>query len=253
MPELSEVITSKSVAALQDAFTHGVRYLREERDTVAKPYFHQEEMGVAEPLVRHVYKQLMKTAKRDPKAPHPKYPWRVTELVADVLRREGAAGFNINNLSRQVFAMLVGNGIGFKLHTGRSPLYLRIWPDDESLRWMGPSTRTTEDARVEKRIKEERDKPVHVYRNLRKIALPATFDPDSIKEWVDKFVPAALALQDEYNALRAEVEELREQVEASKDNAGAWSVVGDSLEAAFADTRVSVKGVVATPSEANGD
>jgi len=234
---LEDVLTQASVQRLEQAYEDGVDLMVGSAKEGVKAFtIHKDQLqDVGEPILRYVWHVMRASAVYDKDSPFPGFPYRNRVPQTHIFRRYMGNEKDPNQytaLLGSVNRLLVGNGL--VRVKGRGITYLPdSWPPQQQLRWTGMTGPyvTPVDQVVEKRIKEEADKPVRVYRNLRTVKLPSSFDAESVKQWIKTFVPAALALQDEYDKLRAKVSELEDKVEQAsraveqKD----WDEVGEEL------------------------
>jgi len=250
---LEDVITRNSVERLRKGFEDGMDLLVAGSQPGTTAYTihksHLDEAG--EPILRYLFAVMRASAVYDPKSPFPGFPYRnrvaITHIFRQYMKGEGGKG----NEHPNEYTALIGSANRLLARNGIIRIYKRgviyltdSWPAEQKLGWTDPSGPyiTKVDEREEVRIAAEKDKPVQVYRNLRTVKLPASFDADSVKSWIKTFVPAALALQDEYDKLRAKVAELEDKVEAAAKaveevaEKKEWEEVGSELGSIFGDT-----------------
>lgn len=235
MTTLEESLTSESVTALYDAFKAGL--LKVESPENGNLHLNRPRFAEVGPsLLRYVHQRMLSTAKLDPHPPDHLFPYRASITLTDIVRSEFP-----EDTPREKYSGLVGE-IGRLLKANRMAHIVPgpggIWvghhiPSDEDMKYM-PST-GKRDHKVEKRIEEEADKPVSKRTDLRAIKLPSG-DPESVMEFVERFVPAALKVQDENKALKDEVLELKallaETIEAAEklEENGKWSGTADRIK-----------------------
>lgn len=223
MPLLEDVITKESVHALHKAFDEGVLTIFAKSEANSPSFSKGQLHDVGVPIMRWVHHQLMAKSVNNKTGMLPDYPRISTTSVKRILETEGA--FNAR-FSGDIGRMLQYAGVARCV--GRT-WYLRDW-SYANVRWIGSREWAKEkaDPKVEKRIEEEADKPVVVKLDLRLIKRPTEFTPEAIGEWIDRFVPAALNLQERYDVLVAHHEE--HHAEAEK---GEWQGVASKIEEAL--------------------
>jgi len=254
MPQLDELLTSDSVRGLYDSFQAGMLVI--DKPGRKFPSIQRDTMDAGEPIAMWVHKRLMDTARYNPgEAPRAGFPYHATMAVTDALReanppwgsRSTGSVVNIySKIAHDVIRLLVGNGLAYKQasKTGRSMgsaarLWLAPWPDGRGLRWTNANSSTMPpkvDPREEKRIAQMAEKTVVVvkHHDLHIFKAPKP-DAKSVMEWATKFVPAAMAVQDDLDVARKRIAELEAQVSELESKAGEheWEEVANALSVAL--------------------
>jgi hypothetical protein len=183
-------------------------------------------------MLQWIHRQLMDSAVRVSNSPNPEFPYRATKHVQNVFPpREG---LKYNNIGTQITRLLYVNGLAWKKGGGGKPyLYLRHWPHGFVPGVLHAPTSQKMDYQTERAIEREAktERPVVVTHDLRLLTLPE-MTPDAITDWVKRFVPAALKVQDENKALRERVAELEAELE-ERQNGSAWAKASDAITEAF--------------------
>jgi hypothetical protein len=255
MPTMDEVITSQSVRDLAEAAAAGLLVLDSRPNQPQYPSIKQGETDISLALLRWVHAELMASAQRDRNAPNPEFPFKSTRFVGAILAGNGSGDArHYSRVASQVIYLMGRNGLAWKpqqgprgsgKQSGHWHLWLRHWPPGQTPNLeMGPGLKHADwqtEVAIEREAKVER--PVVVRHDLRMIGIPV-MEPEAIKDWVGRFVPAALAVQDEAEALRQRVAELEAELEAvvSANGAAGWQAVGESIAEAF-DQKEPVKGL----------
>lgn len=260
MPTLDEVITSDSVKRLHEAYVKGVEYLRrqgEEGDYNWFPGINAENMEVAgEPILRYVHAALLRTARLSPNPPNPRYPYKASLSISDVVRaevgkwpgggekarayaqsvKEGGPARVSPNMVSSITRLLRGNGLIWKMKARDQLVWVRD-PGGVPAFAYTPNRRERPDPKLEKRIEEEAIKTVSTLRtrrDLRSIRLPEA-KPEAVMDWAKRFVPAALDVQAALEKAEQRIAELEEEL-AAKTESGQWEGVTSELEEMFRDT-----------------
>lgn len=249
MAELADHLTKESVHALHDAFIEGVLTLeRTPKGSIGLNSRTFEEVG--EPIVRFAHARLWEQARpnKDPRLSEYSHYSRAN-LVA-ILTAAGVSDTGTGKAYRlggDIGRVLSGSGLA-KYIEGK--WYLRPWNSDR-LQWVVRHTKI--DPATEQRIEEEADKPVESRTDLKTVKLPAN-TPESILEFVERFVPAALKVQAQRDSARdmarkyhaelvdaqAQIERLKAQLEEaaeSKEEQAAWSGVSDRVSQLLLDSK----------------
>lgn len=238
MPQLDEVLTSGSVERLVEAFEAGMLIVDEKPQEV--PTLRAHESDVTETLAKYVWHELRRTAQRDRK--YVSYPWKTTWRMNRVLAKKGRRSpEQYRYLVNQITRALVYNGLALKEGRGMTGLYLAdVWPAGLSFRSAPARMSYSVDPQTEKAIEREAkvERPVVVRHDLTIMPVPK-MEPKAIKEWVERFVPTALEVQAERDALAARVAELERGLAEREEEA--WSEVGEAISEAMAGTRVPHK------------
>ena len=223
MAELADHLTKESVHSLHDAYRNGVLRLREKSNAKKGQFgFTQEtfnEVGGA--ILRYVHQMMWE---RSHPSDLPDFE-RVSRFsVSKFVRQEYGTnesgninGRFVGDISRMLQIAGVARYIGNRW-------YLKPW-DATNLRYAHAHefTQIRQDQGLEDRIDEEKEKnkDVKVSRDLRSIKLPKEFTPESVKDFIERFVPAALAIQDELDELK------------SKEEADHWAGLESTLKDAL--------------------
>lgn len=239
MSQLADHLTKESVHQLHEAFINGALHLQEiaERNRTKEAgltYGNFDELGP--PILKWVHHLLWASGSDNNTGELSGYPRVTRKSVASVLLADGLtsnlpgkADMAHTRLNGDITRALQASGLA-KYFYGK--WYLKPW-SNHNLRYMSSNEFTKwrkRDARAEKRIAEEKaktEKVVVVKRDLRSIRLPKSNDPEEIMAFVERFIPAALAIQDELEELKTKL--------ASKD----WDRVADGIRAALGGTNVS--------------
>lgn len=230
MPTLAE-IAHTSDPQLADQFAEAVCYIIDDQQatglkqpTMKKATFNE----VGPPLLKFVHAALLHTAQpANPPIGSFKYVTRAS--IAGIIKNAtGAKKNQFGRLASDVSRMLQANKL---IRRGKGRLiYVAEWHDN--LRWFSPDQfdKVLIDWRDEKRIREYEDHPaeVTVVVNLHAVEPPNEYTPENIIRFMKAFVPAALKLQDKYDALLDELAELRRDKEEKQ-----WEEVGEELGKLF--------------------
>ncbi len=238
MTTLADQLTKESVHSLHDAFVSGVLSLpRTPAGDVGLSAKTYEAVGV--PIVRWVHQRLMLSAKPNDTGKLGSYPFYTTVGVYHIMADEGVTKANNPHssprLATDVARILAMSGVGRwdkKTHTW----FLRPWDETKVEYYSSYDKKIMKvSAQDAKREKAEANKPVKVTRDLRKIKLPKKGTPAVIMEFIENFVPAALAVQAERDALGVHNKHLIERIEEVENQAAAdaeateWKGVGKKI------------------------
>jgi hypothetical protein len=226
-------LTKESVHALHDAFKAGLLVVEEQPRTslgISQTIFNQ----VGEPLLRWVHYRLLESAKWDPRPPSPNHPFRAALSISQIVRDETGLTLNDHNqyagIVGDVSRVLKANGL---LYIRGQKIWVKPWEGIEELRYVPTGHKI--DLKVEKRIEEEADKPVTSRVDLRAFKAPDA-DPEKVLDFVSRFIPAALKVQQELTDSKQRVLELENQlaeIEEAKrlaeENTENWSGVSDTI------------------------
>lgn len=210
MSQLSEVITKESVERLHKAFVDGMELAQ--ADASGKHFGINSRIfgDVGEPIVRWVHHKLMESARLEPNPPNKAFPYHATVSISDILRKEGIdiRGGSVSStygtrIVGDIGRVLKYNGLmfnsGYRGKGGTNSLWIKPW--DPALDIQQPASHWKPDYSSEKRIIEESDKPVRSRIDLRSFKVPEP-KPDKILEFIQRFVPAALKVQDQLTDTR---------------------------------------------------
>jgi hypothetical protein len=215
--QLADHLTSESVKALHAAWKEGIEYLQsEKRSTLG---FSRESYElVGEPMLRYVHSKLLLGAKWDPKAPDKEIPFKSRTSITQVIRDE--IGVASEPAQRYIHNPLVGDisrhlkyaGLAY-VGNGKQGVWVKPWTN-ETVPYVHSHVRVkvVPDPREEARIAAEANKPVNSKIDLRSFKVPDP-DPEKVLDFIQRFVPAALKVQDRLVAVQAEVDDLRDQID----------------------------------------
>lgn len=184
---------------------------------------------VGEPIARYVHSKLMSDARPlrpgDPKPPSPEY----THITFPGKGTRDGVGIKtiVAEMSEGVWddrgILTVAGALGrhfryYKLAVscygrGSAAYFIRPWP--HSLEWQHQANKVM-DAATEKRIEEEADKPVTVYRSAKVVVgeIPEKVTPEWAVATIKRMAQAFDRLQERYVKLEERNAELEAQVEA---------------------------------------
>lgn len=224
MPQLDELLTSSSVKSLHEKFVEGVSYLpRSDKGDFGLTKKTYSEVGEA--ICEYVHRRLWdSSAPAGSSAVAKGFLRRSSKTPYDVLIQAGVirdGDFRHPRLSHDITRILTKAGLMARI-PGSNNYLLRPW-NPESLRYVS-GYKAKIDPREEKRIEAEADKPVRSITDLRVIKMPDSPTPDAILEFIERFVPAALKIQEERDKLQAQLE-----AEAQKAEQGAWNKASDRI------------------------
>lgn len=228
MPTMDEVITSQSVRNLKEAADAGLLELEARGSNYLWISTKGGDEDISEALLRWTHAQLMATARRDPNPPNPEFPYRAAKQIGQLFPAKG--NFRYSGLASEITYLMGINGLAWKPGNASWRLWLRHWPQGFRPQ-LAMSSHFKMDWQTEASIEREAkvERPVVVTRDLRLIPTPE-MEPEAIKAWVTLFVPAALALQAEVEALKGQVADLEAELEA-KNGSKAWGEVGNIIAA----------------------
>lgn len=239
MPSLADALSKESVHQLHQAFVDGVLELPETpKGDIGLTQKTFDQVGI--PILRYMHYRLMRDAKSNPGELHPEFPYRSTASLGEIMKEEGIEGPE----KRHGNPRLIGDAArilqqsGIALHDQRGRIggywYLKPW-DEEKVEYFAQSHTVKIDPKVEKRIEEESGTPVNSKIDLRSIKRPDP-DPKSVMEFIERFVPAALKVQDKYEVVHADLQaaleriaDLEAQLEVEEDKEQ-WRGVGSKLD-----------------------
>lgn len=226
---LQDNLTKESVHRIHEAFMEGV--LEIDRTKAGDLKFNKrsfERVGV--PVARFVHAKLWESGRDNNTGKFIDFP-RVTDVSLDgVLSKEGVTHKNGGRATLGSDIARVLQHAGIALY--RRPLwYLKPFNEDKVEWATHADVATKNDPKVEKRIEEFLDMPVTTTIDLRSIKRPEVYTPESVAEFVEKFVPAALKVQD---LLVEALQTLADHVGKEEEKkAKAWEGVGSKIEEAL--------------------
>lgn len=174
---------------------------------------------VSYPILRYVHSTMMRQAQPG-SLPHP-YTHTWFGHIAPVIRQlsdELLTEDQIGKLSTQVLGILEGNQLAKRMGKGATAAFMVApWPPGFEPRIYSyhelRSKQSHKDVVVmEKRIKEENDKPVETHFDLSAIPLPGP-DPESILNYVAKLKQCFDRLNAKYELAQEELAQLKERAE----------------------------------------
>ncbi len=239
MPSLADALSKENVHRLHEAFVNGVLELPETpKGDVGLTQKTFDQVGI--PILRYMHYRLMRDAKPNPGELHPEYPYRSPASLGMIMKEEGIEGPDKRNGNPRLIGdaarILQQSGIALHDQRGRTGgyWYLKPW-DEERVEYFAQSHTVKIDPTTEKRIEEEANTPVNSKIDLRSIKRPDA-SPDSVMEFIERFVPAALKVQDKYEMVHADLQtalnriaELEAQLEV-KGEEEQWKGVGSKLD-----------------------
>lgn len=231
MSEMADVITKESVHRLHNAFIEGVLEL--DRTKAGDLKLNRKSwQAVGEPIARYIHTKLWESSKPNKTGKFIDYP-RVSDVsINGMLREEG-----IEHTGKHSTVTL-GTDVGRVLQQAGIALYRRpLWYlkpyNSERVQWYSThDVYSKTDERQEKRIEEEAKNSEATLTSridLRSIQRPKDFTAEEVAAFIERFVPAALKLQEEYETLAAQVAVLAEAAR-EKDE---WKGVVDAIEEAM--------------------
>lgn len=238
---LADQLTKESVHSLHDAFVAGVLELpRTPAGDIGLSQKTYDAVGL--PIIRWVHSRLMQSAVDNDTGKLGSYPFITKEGVYAIMAEEGVTKARnpkaSPRLSTDVARILNMSGIGRwdrKSHTW----YLRPWDETKVEYYSSYDKKIMKVTAADlKREQAEANQPVKVTRDLRKIKLPKKGTPEDIMLFIENFVPAALAVQAERDAMQAHNKHLIEKLEAEEKaaqdavveaEANEWKGVGKKI------------------------
>lgn len=227
MPEMQDVLTKDTVHHLHSRFQEGVIVLQQ---LTAKSG--AKELGittktfdrVAEPMLRYVHQQLMASSVQNNSTVLAEYPRISKTTVSTVLKTNHAGDVR---LIGDVTRLLQYAGVA-RFNKKNASWYLRDW-SYANVRYIGTQEWASirPDPQADSRATEEADKPIHSSFNLKGFKAPDA-TREAIMEFVEKFIPAALAVQAERDAALLKVKELEGLLAAATIDE--WQGIGSKIQ-----------------------
>lgn len=207
---------------------------------------------VGEPMARYIHNKVMYRARPlrpgDPTPPDPVYThiaypnekgdgmqtWGDLAMVTMVEKMgSGVLGEQeVKNLAGSLqFQLKVKKLMVSGQGTGTACYFIRPWPYD--LKWSHESRTHYYDEKIEKRIDEEADKPVTIYRSSRVVVgeVPDKITPEWAVATVKRLAEAFDKLSERYTRLESENAELAAKLEELTSDG--WAEATDQLKAAL--------------------
>lgn len=212
MPTLADSLNKKSVHRLHEAFQNGVLEL-EPTDSGDIGLHKQSFEKVGIPIIRWVHYRLMSGARPNPDKEFG-FPYRSEVTVSQIFDEEGIE--REGDKYKRRHPRLLGDitrimqRSGIALHRGKY-WYLKPW-DESQVEYYSYGQRLTVDEKTEKRVEEESDQPVNSKIDLRSIQVPDEITPETIMNFVERFVPAALKVQDKYELVHKDLQEAHQAI-----------------------------------------
>jgi len=234
MPQVMDVISKENVHSLHDAFVEGVLKLpRTKAGDLGLTQTTFRTVGV--PIVRYVYTRLMASAVPNTTGSLGTYPHVSTQSVHAILFDEGVFHGKQKNRSTRLAAdvarILSMSGIGHYVRSG-GIWYLRPF-DESKVEYFSSYDKKVMvvDARTEKRIEDEADKPVEIRYDLRTFKVPEGNNPDDYFDFITNFIPAAIQVQKERDEFRVNLDEANSLIMEMKQTIEeqAWRSVGSQI------------------------
>ncbi len=226
MPEVMDIISKETVHHLHDKFVEGILVLEENRGkSKGLGITTQTFDTAAEPILKYVHQQLMASSTINNSSILSDYP-RISKIkVSTILKSDRVADVR---LIGDVTRFLQYAGVA-RFHSKDASWYLRDWAF-ANVAYIGTSAWASirPDHRVEKRIEEEKDTPVTSSYNLRGFTPPGS-DPKAILSFIEKFIPAALAVQDERDQALLSLQAI------ATDEEDEWKGIGAKIEDLLSD------------------
>ncbi len=133
-------------------------------------------------------------------------------------------------MASYITRVLTYNKVALKTSAGKSYLWLAPWPEGRELRYAGSSKYgTITDPREEKRIADLSHAPVTGHVDLRIFKAPSP-TPEAILAWVERFIPAALKVQQDLTETRKALAEAEAKLAGAQAQAASpWAAAAEGI------------------------
>jgi hypothetical protein len=226
---MEDHLTKETVHHLHEKFLEGVLELpRTKAGDIGFNSQTFQQVGV--PIVRFVHAKLWNLARPNQTGQLIDYPMVVEGSVNAILDNEGISHTKRKSkstkLAGDVTRLLQTSGIAVYR---RPKWYLKPFNEDR-VEWVTHEQWAAQkDHKVEKRIEEFSDLPVNSKIDLRSIQRPKEFTPDEVAAFIERFVPAALKIQDQLEEVLQQIADAQQAELEQKE----WQGLGSKMDKVF--------------------
>lgn len=237
MSQMADVITKESVHRLHNAFIEGVLQL--ERTKAGDIKLNRKTFPeVGEPIVRFIHTKLWENSKPNSTGRFVDFSRVTAKSVNAILVEEGVQHTSSRDKNGHDKTVSLGGDVSRVMQNAGIALYrrpywfLKPYSSERVQWWSADQGLIKVDYRDEKRMEEEAEKSESTLNSridLRQIQRPKEFTPEAVADFIERFVPAALRVQESYEKLQgihaAVLDELNQK--ATEDE---WKSVADVID-----------------------